>query len=409
LLKRLDLWSLSLATLAGCQTFCARRRRNFWRGAVLFPLLFLFTDCGRAAEPALSETNLIPENLSLWTEAMLWDEQASLSSGLGYNNNVLLSAFKPQGSAFNINGLDLMAIRVPLDGWRIVGSLIGDDIRYWRDVGTSREDTFVGSLRVERDLPDGWRAGLEARGLYENQVLQVTSSGGTPTNALVEGYGITVQPSVRKDFADGLWLKLEVPATRWLFQEPLDNYWEFGPVVTAGHDFSPRADVTLSYGASYQDHDEWRTVDKYGRPLPQLLEIFQDRAELAWHQYWDVNRCWRSSTRLVFSYQQDNGGGYFNYYQYQAVEDLRWQTADWNIQASGQIAFQDYPVQTIEPHNSQTLYRNLLNLSLDGERRLFKGLKTFARLEYQQALSNQGGNAGNYNATTVSGGLRYEF
>jgi hypothetical protein len=48
-------------------------------------------------------------------------------------------------------------------------------------------------------------------------------------------------------------------------------------------------------------------------------------------------------------------------------------------------------------------------LSLDGERRLFKGLKTFARLEYQQALSNQGGNAGNYNATTVSGGLRYEF
>ena len=66
-------------------------------------------------------------------------------------------------------------------------------------------------------------------------------------------------------------------------------------------------------------------------------------------------------------------------------------------------------MQTIEPHNPQTLYRNLLNLSLEAERRLYKGLKSFAKLEYQQALSNQSGNAGNYNATTVSGGLRFEF
>jgi hypothetical protein len=165
----------------------------------------------------------------------------------------------------------------------------------------------------------------------------------------------------------------------------------------------------LSYGASYQNHDEWTALDGYGRPLPQLLEIFQDRAELAWHQYWDSNRHWRSSTRLVFSYQEDNGGGYFNYYQYQAIEDLRWQTDDWNLQGSAQIACQDYPVQTIEPHNPQTLYRNLLNLSLEAERRLFKGWKGFAKLEYQRAVSNQGGGAGDFNATTVSGGLRYEF
>lgn len=340
---------------------------------------------------------------------MLWDEQVSLSSGLGYNNNVLLSAFNPHGSAFNINGLDLMVMRVPLDGWRIVGSIIGDDIRYWHDVGTSREDSFVGSLRVERDLPDGWRAGLEARGLYEDQVLDTTTSLGVPTTALVEGYGITAQPSLRKDLVDGLWFKLEVPVTRWLFQAPLDNYWEFGPVLTAGYDFNPRADVTLSYGASYQNHDEWMALDAYGRPLPQLLEIFQDRAELAWHQYWDADRHWRSSTRLVFSYQEDNGGGYFNYYQYQAIEDLRWQTDDWNLQGSAQIAYQDYPVQTIEPHNPQTLNRNLLNLSLEAERRLFKGWKSFAKLEYQRAVSNQGGDAGDFNATTVSGGLRYEF
>jgi hypothetical protein len=409
LLKRYFDQQFSLATVAGCQTFCACLRRNFRRGLILFTLLFNFTNCGRAAEPALSDTNLISENIPLWTESMLWDEQVSFSSGLGYKNNVLLSAFDPHGSAFVINGLDLMVVRVPLDGWQIVGSVIGDDIRYWHDVGANREDSFIGSLRVERDLPDGWQIGLETRGLYEDQVLDVSTSEATPTSALVEGYGITAQPSLRKDLADGLWLKLEVPVTRWLFQSPLDNYWEFGPVATAGCDFGQQANATLSYGASYQNHDEWTTLAANGVPLPQRLEIFEDRAELAWHQYWDANRHWRSSTRLIFSYQEDNGGGYFNYYQYQAVEDLRWQTDNWNIQGSAQLAYEDYPVQPDEAYSSQKLYRNLLNLSVEAERRLFKGLKSFAKLEYQRAFSDQGLNAGDYNATTMSGGLRYEF
>jgi hypothetical protein len=40
---------------------------------------------------------------------------------------------------------------------------------------------------------------------------------------------------------------------------------------------------------------------------------------------------------------------------------------------------------------------------------LFKGLKGFAKLEYQRALSNESGGTGDYNASTASGGLRYEF
>ncbi len=373
---------------------------------------------GRGAATGLSETNLIPENMKLWTESMLWDEQISLSSGLGYNNNVLLSAFHPQGSAFFINGLDLMVLRVPLDGWQVVGAVTGDDIRYWHDAGANEEDSFISSLRVERDLPDGWQAGLEARGLYENQVLNVTSSGGLPTNTLVKGYGITGMPSLRKDLVAGLWLKLEVPVTRWYFEAPLDDYWELGPVVTAGHNFGERADVTLSYGASYQLHDEWVALDAYGRPLPQLLEIFQQQVELAWHQYWDSRQRWRSSTRLIFADNEDNGGGWFNYHQYQAVEDLRWQTPDWKITGSAQLAYDDYPVQTIAPHNPQTLYLNLLDASLEVERRLFKGLKVFGKVEYQRAVSNQigldpmtneTGRAGDYSGTTVSGGVRWEF
>ena len=363
----------------------------------------------RGAETSQSDTNLIAENEPLWTESMLWDKQIALWSGVGYNDNVLLSPFNPRQSAFSINGLDLMVLRVPLDGWQIVGSIVGDDIRYWRNVGTNSEDSFLSTLRVQRLLPDGWRLGLELRGVFEKQVLDISTLVSMPETALVEGFGFTVQPSIRKDFPLALWLQLEMPYTHWYLQSPLDAYWEYGPVVTLGHDFGKYADVTLSYGASYQYHSEWVALDAYGRPLPQHLEVSQRRAELAWHQYWDSHRHWRSSTRLVFAYDQDNGGGYFNYYQYQAIEDLRWQSANWQIKAGAQWVDEIYPIQGVGILNGEILARRLADLSLEVERRLYKELKGFGKFDYQQAQSNYAFNAGDYTARTVTFGLRWEF
>jgi hypothetical protein len=340
---------------------------------------------------------------------MLWDEQISLSSGVGYKDNVLLSPFYPRGSQFFINGLDLMVLRVPLDGWQVVGSLVGDDIRYWQNVGTNSEDSFLASLRVQREMPHGWRAGIEVRGIYEKQVLDISTSAGVPASALVDGYAYTLQPTLRKDFNPGLWLQLESPLTHWFYQAPLDEYWEYGLVATAGYDFGKAAEVALSYGASYQPHAKWLALDEYGRPLPRPLEIGEQRAELAWRQYWDSHHHWRSSTRLVFAYKQDNGGGFFNYYQYQAIQELRWQTANWQVKGSAQLACEIYPIQGVGILNGEILGRDLLNLSLEAERRLHKGWKIFGKWEYQQAHSNQAASAGDFLARTITAGLRYEF
>jgi hypothetical protein len=51
------------------------------------------------------------------------------------------------------------------------------------------------------------KAALEFRGLYEKQVLDISTGEGVEATALVEGYGITAQPTVRKDFLGGLWLQ----------------------------------------------------------------------------------------------------------------------------------------------------------------------------------------------------------
>jgi hypothetical protein len=373
---------------------------------MIMSYLSVFALGSRGGENPPSATDLISENEPLWTQSMLWDQQIALSSGLGYKDNVLLSAFNPRGSAFFINGLDLMVLRLPLDGWKVVGAIAGDDIRYWRNVGTNSEDSFISSLRIERECPEGWTAGLEWRALYENQVLEITTSRAAPATALVEGDGITAQPSVRKDFKAGLWLQVEMPITRWTMAAPLDDYWEFGPIVTVGYDFGKQSEVTASYGASYQLHEDW---DPYGDPLPDHLEIFQDRTELAWRQYWDSRRYLHTSTRLIFAYDEDNGGGYFNYYQYQIVQDLLWQTANWQVKGSAQQVYELYPVQGVHTLNGQLLDRNLTDLSFEVERRLFKQWKGFGKVEYQRGHSNYSGNAGDYMARIFSCGLRWEF
>jgi hypothetical protein len=371
--------------------------------------LSVFALRSRGGEGPPSEPDLISGNEALWTQSMLWDEQIALYSGVGYKDNVLLSPFNPRGSAFVIDGVDLAVMRLPLDGWQVEGVVVGDDIRYWRNVGTNSEDSLICSLRVQRELADGWRVALEGRGLDEKQVLDISTSEAVPATALVKGYGITATPSLRKDFQDGLWVQVEVPVTRWSLAAPLDDYWELGPLVTVGYNISQYSDLAASYGASYQPHDNWVALDRYGRPLPQLLEIFQDRTELAWHQYWDSKRRLRSSTRLIFADDQDNGGGYFNYYEYQIVQDVLWQTANWQIKASVQQVYELYPVEGVGVLNGQHLDRNLTDLSFEVQRRLFKHFKGFGKFEYQRGHSNYAAGAGNYTTRTYSCGLRWEF
>ena len=368
----------------------------------------------QGAEMSLSETNLIPKNISLWDESMLWSDQLSVSSGLGYNNNVWLSAFHPHRSAFVVNDLDWVFIRLPLDGWQVTGSVSVEDTRFWHEAGTPSEDSLLARVKVVRELAHGWQAGWEVRGLYEKQVLDVSLQTDLPYAVLVEGESFTAQPSLRKDWNGGGWLQLEMPVSRWWLASPLDDDWEFGPVLTAGHDFGARSEITLSYSATYQDHNAWQTVQfvngndgpGFG---PQKLVIFQQQTELAWWQYWDAHQRWRSSTGLVFADLTDNGNGFFNEDQYQVIQDLRWQTADWLIKGAADLTYEAYPVQWTGSANGQTLWRDLWDLSGAVERRLYKGLKVYAKLDYQRAISNYYGNAGDYQAVTVSGGLRWEF
>jgi hypothetical protein len=357
----------------------------------------------------VTSKELIPEKTPLLPESALWDTSATLRGGLGYKDNVPLST-APQSSPFFLSGLDLLLYRLPLDGLDTSFLLTGDDTRYWRNPdGIYKEDLFLASGQVTKHFGTQWQAGLEVRGIYADQVVEELIATNGVQAVQARGYTLSARPFVRRNLGEAWWVQLEAPISHEWWQTPLDDYWKLGGQVLLGFAPGPRSRLSLSYGGFYLPHDDWLAADAQGLPLSDntKLAIWRQVAELKWEQTWDAQRHWRSTTKLSFQYDQDNGGGWFDYYRYQAAEDLVFRTRDWEVRGSASIGYQPFPIQTVSPTSGLNLYLTSIELTARVERRLYKDLRVFGQFTHDQSISNDP--SSEYKANTVTGGLSYEF
>ena len=367
---------------------------------------------------------LIPESRSWLSESVLWDEDVTVRSGAGYKDNVLLSPSAPQGSAFFTSGLDLLVFRLPLDGLAFNFAMTGDDSRYERIVnGVEGEDSLLATAQVQKLFSDQWRGGLECKFLYLDQVAQELIQTGGVTTVVAKGHTLGMRPFVRHEIGTNRWVQLEFPLAREWWQSPLDDNWKLGGQAVLGLAYGQGSRLALSYGGSHIAYDNWLARNADGSEiLGTTLVLWQQNAELKWEQHWGQAQRWRSVAKLQFQYDEDNGGGFFNYFLYTLSEALRFETQDWGIQGSAAVSYYDFPVQptTIPPPlvdfppqpigpaaPSPKLYLTTLDLALRVERRIYRSLKLFGSYTYQRVFSNQSDSQ--YTANAVSGGLSWEF
>jgi hypothetical protein len=329
---------------------------------------------GTVPDASTNGLELIPDNPALLTESLLWDKDITLRAGIGYKDNVLLSPTSPQGSGFFTSGLDLTIFRLPLNGLAFNLTVTGDDARYWRDVeGVQGEDSFLASAQIEKYLQEKWRIGLELKDLYADQVaLSLIQTGGVSA-VVAKGDTLGVRPFVRRDT------------------------------------YGRGSQVVLTYGGAYIAHDAWLATDATGTEISgKKLALWQQTAELKWEHHWDAAQRWRSITKLGFQYEQDNGGGFYDYSLYSLSEELRFTTKNWEIKGTTGVSYYDFPVQPAEPTSpNPTLYITTLNLTLRAERRVYKSLKLFGAFAYERALSDQA--ESQYRVNIVTGGMSWEF
>ena len=374
-----------------------------------FLLLF---DASSALADTAALTNgleLIPENNSFWQESLLWDKDIVLRAGFGYKNNVLLSPNSPQGSPFFTSGLDVTIFRIPLDGWEVNLTVVGDDIRYFHSPGgINGEDLFLGSAQVQKYFGGVWRSGLEVRYSYSDQVLQEFLITGGAQAVEAQGNTLGARPFIRRDLSTLWWVQLEAPLAREWWQAPLDATWKWGGQTDVGLTYRPHSQIVLSGGIFYVPHDDWLARDALGNELPgRKLQIWRQTAELKWEHQWDASNHWSSITKLGFNHNHDNGGGYYNNDRFYVSGELRFHTTDWELKGSSALSYYDFPVQKIDGPESATLHLTSLNVNLRVERRLYKSIRGFLAFDYDQSASNDP--TAEYRARVFSGGMSWEF
>ena len=339
----------------------------------------------------------------------LWYEDVNLRGGFGYKDNVLLSSVNPQGSAFWTAGGDVLVYRLPSGGWQFSGFASFDNVGYFeRSTGVNNEQAAIAMAQASKDLGKGWRMGLGANYTLQHQVFDASvTETNQYTNTEVLGNSVVGRWFVRKDIKP-YWVDAEFSLMRQWLAAPLDSFLQTGPRLTMGRSLSHGSDLTLSYQWLWLGFDTREQVSAAGVAEPGTSLRFQSQlVELTWHQVWDEKSHWHSMTRLGLNLNQDNGSGYFDFWQYLLAEQLKYKAKTWEISAVGRVDYYDFAVQTVSATDLALRQKTVFSASLRADKHLGKSWKVFATYAYDRSLSNL--TSDRYQANTTSVGVEYRF
>src|SRR5262245_12551731 len=117
----------------------------------------------------------------------VWHRSASLITGAGYKDNLLLSHANAEESAFFKSGLELFVTRLPKEGPEFQFSLSGEDLRFFSSESVEKEQLLFTEARVVQELGATWAASIGLEYVYLDQVMDL--SAGDPLLTVVRARG----------------------------------------------------------------------------------------------------------------------------------------------------------------------------------------------------------------------------
>ncbi|MEQ2010376.1 MAG: hypothetical protein ABMA26_26620 [Limisphaerales bacterium] len=338
----------------------------------------------------------------------LWDAVLTLQSSAGYKDNVALSATRPSGSAFVRNQAEAIVFRLPMDGLEFNAFLSGEDTRFLASDVVDKEQNALAYAQLKKTWSEAWSTSLAGQYIYQNQVVDLSTSLATPTVLAVESHTYAARFAVRRKFAERWWWELEPSLTRQDFNSPLDDYWEGGPKFFVGREFGRKSEVSVSYELSHRPYDHREQFNRAAAAIPgSELAFTQHRAQFVWKHHWDEARRWRTTAKLGYESSYDNGPGYYDFRKWQVSQQIRWAAAPWEVSLSGRFADYNYPRQPVAIGDSRAIVRTDFNLNLHVERALTKRVKWFLDCDWERSQANQP--ATGYAVNLVHSGLSVEF
>lgn len=347
----------------------------------------------------------IPEFDQLLPPLPVWDAQTTFKAGLGYRDNVMLSAVEPRGGSFLLAGLESSLVRVPPDGPRFSFFLEAEHLEFFSG-SELPNDTFIAAhSQAGFPLPRDFTLTFRLMAFYLDQVMDVSTLQAPIAPIEVRGHGLAPSASLRKEWQTDLFVEASALASRQEFQAPLHDYWEYGTELAAG--FSPaNSETSLSLQYVERPYDDRPARSAAGDELPQDVTFRILRPQLKINFAWGEQARWRSRGLFGFEFNRDNLSDYFAYDRVKLSHQLGFRQQGWELDGGVSYSFFDYKVQRV-PGTEELRYRHSWRLDLEARRHLMEQLAVFARYSLEKVRSNE--RETDYEVNTWTAGLSWSF
>jgi len=344
-----------------------------------------------------------------------WEHTFTVKAGVGYKDNLTLARKGREASPFVATALEAFALREAVDGHQL--TLLGsvEDTRYWAGETVDHGDLALAQGEWRRFWPNDWQAALGVETIYLDQVVDLLgvdpalSAIRTNRAVALRAWTLGVRPGTRRELSSEVWLTLEFPMSRQIYNRLLDDSWELGPKMIVGRNYGNESEVSISYSFTHRDYDTGSGREAGATNVLGSTNRLaaQHDAVGAWKHHWDGARRWRSATKLGYRHSSERFSRYFDYERYLVAHELRFQGDKWELSAEARLAYYRYPVQTVSDNDLRKRRRTDLTLALRGERQVASHLRLYAQYEYERTDSNAA--LDEYTVNTVSGGVAVEF
>lgn len=319
--------------------------------------------------------------------SLLWSTGVTLRTSAGYHDNPRLSALNREGSSFVAGGVELVAMRLPVDGHE-ASVFASVDHRGYLERGFASETLAAADARYHRRWESGWSLGTSAEYLFLKQVFDASEIEGVPAVVLTQGHAFTGRPVLGRDFSPAWRLELEGEVTRQGLDEPLDGYFDVSPRLGLTHTYGERCTLTVSHRFRSRSFDERNPRDAAGSDLPETLQYAQHETELAWRHAWGSGGRWRTVLRPGWVANADNGNGFFDYERFQVAATVRWVGDDWEARVDGRWRAYRFPGQPGGTGGDAARRRHDLNVTVRADWKAASWFRIFAQYELDQTDEN---------------------
>lgn len=290
----------------------------------------------------------------------LWAGQGFLQTGVGYRDNMQLSAADEGRSSFVRSGLGASVLHsnfpsTKIDYWAALrasgthyfNSKLIDRFNGNKPIKDESEVFLLG--RWNYQITSGLSLSLNGSAYALDQIYDVSDTKYENVPTRIQTTGVSVGPALRWDLTKVWWIKVEADGKRENSPDGFNNRTGRAATLSLGWKPAERFEMSVAGSETRRDYDSREEyLDDTGALAPGTrLKVAVREAELRFDVTLDEAAHWRTGLRLSALHFTDNGVRYLSHRQRKVAPEVEWTSGNWRVYLETSARRLDYEVQTV--------------------------------------------------------------